>query len=304
MAYQENSSVASINQLLSQLKNFLISVGWVVNQETNTGLTPSLSIKKGTSYITLSYALIGSVGWLTLKTEASYLTVPSSEVYCNDLQGAYATVWFFADPLKNYCHVVTTKEDGTYNHFSFGQVDNIGFSTPQVTYATGSRFDFTTVPSILARGYGYVAHCSNSSLNIPDDVLSESFSPNGRLSITTVETTFDTDRLGPGGFPYTSFGETFAILDYVVDLVNVGVTGGMHLHTIPHIAVVNTFMHNIGVAPDVRLCSIADIQEGEEINNSGTIWKIFPARKRGVSSSLIPGAEMHSCNLGLAYKKT
>lgn len=303
MAFQENSAVADIGQIYALLKVFLLGIGWTLDGEVSSSSAPVLSMHKDSAFFTIS-------GGITVTAALAYGSGVFNHVDGNNWGGSFTTVWFFADPDKNYFHVVATKGVGDYYHFSFGQVDSVGM-TGNSYYATAQQWDMSSPINLTARPSNVPAFVSQAAFVIPNGVLNPSFAGSGDLATNVSKKTLDVHRFAGDStvFPYD--GEefpTFKILDYVADMQNTNTTGGVHLHSIPLIAVLNTYDHNLGIAPDVRLCSITNLSDAQEVINSGDTWKVFPVMKRGFRSSLYAGispvASLNSVNLGFAYKKT
>lgn len=304
MAYQENLAVANVGQLFSLLKSFLLGISWTLDSETISTSNPALVMHKGGMYFNLSI----SAGLLTSAVHKAFGSGVSSSVTGDNWSGSFTSVWFFADPAKNYCHVVASKGAGDYYHFSVGQVDNLGM-TGTTYYSTAQLWN--TVTNLNRTTQNFPAFVNQFACVVPSGILNTSFAPSGDLATNTVRPMISMFRLSADIFPYYGSGSVaglIKVLDYVVDLTNSNTTGGVHLHSIPVTPIFNTYDHNLGIFPDVRVCSISGVSDGQEVTNSGDTWKIFPFMKRGLRSSLeaavLPINEVNSVNLGFAYKKT
>jgi hypothetical protein len=304
MAYQENLSVANVGQLFSLLKSFLLGTSWVLDSETISTSGPALAMHKGGMFFNLSI----SAGLLTSTVSKAFGSGVTANVAGDSWSGAFTSVWFFSDPSKDYVHVVASKGAGDYYHFSVGKIDNLGM-TGSTYYSTAQLWN--TAANLNRTFQNFPAFVNQFACVVPSGILNTSFAPSGDLSTNTVRPMLSLYRVSHDSFPFFGSGGLsglIKVLDYVVDLTNSNTTGGVHLHSIPATPIFNTYDHNLGIFPDVRLCSITGISDGQEVINSGDTWKIFPMMKRGLRSSLesglLPINDVNSVNLGFAYKKT
>ena len=86
-------------------------------------------------------------------------------------------------------------------------------------------------------------------------------------------------------------------------------SGGVSLMPLPILIANDTsetstlrFM-NLGSAPNVRVCSLANLLDGEEITYAGDTWKVFPWLARKPISTLGQRTTVTSGFCGFAYKK-
>lgn len=236
--------------------------------------------------------------------------------FINDLAGSFANVWLYSDATGTYIHCVVQSAAERYTTFSFGFLDDQGFTVPDVAYCAGMWYEW------------WSNNASAGSLsNIQNEVSANGHTiglfNNGELMIFVPSGVLDT-TLGftDGPKQYLAFRETCsrltlasdalrdqsaAILDYFRTIDNQLVTGGTPIHSLPVLYSENSLEVILGVFPDIKLVSMDGINPGQEITFGNDNWQCFPLKQYGEEQASREGSNPllapNSVNYGWAIKK-
>lgn len=258
----------------------------------------------------------------------SPVTTQNSVSACvvNDLDNIL-NYWFFAsDSAPYYCHVVLETRSAHFQHFCFGNFDKKG-----ATY-TGGAFASAQYYVWWRYSAGHTGHRSiintGTSYNGPFLGVSSSFSGQGHdndqiyagtASLNTLVYESE-DLLLPynsnqdgsswSGPPELSLHYNDRVtLQEVVMIKRSIYSGEGALHTIPA-GVRRSDIDRyclLGEYPDIKLCNMEGVSDGQEITIGSDTWKFFPMRKTSdvleIPEPPSNTIENNSHWLGVAYKK-
>lgn len=228
-----------------------------------------------------------------------------------------------------------------YGHFSFGELDKHGMTYGGIAYASahpvrGFASDINGDEN-FARDYQAGAYASiyrhftgRIGFSYTDQLTYNNFvyvidptnPPFPALaSWPTVDTVHDEARLLDTYGYHASSTEIDRISPIYLDSLNTKFStmalihdsqpysGGVSFKPLP-ILIANTTSNsntlrfiNVGSAPNVRVCSLANLLEGEEITYAGDTWVVFPMLCRKNNNTLGQSFTVSSALGGFAYKK-
>lgn len=233
----------------------------------------------------------------------------------NDLLGPFAEVHFFGD--STYIWVVLRTDTDRYTHFGFGNLDKKGMTHPDVGFLCMNFWrwwDNDTSGSIpikrhvnytsgyfgnkpwMKDGYGnYLTFIQDGTLDpafgIADDVINRINLSNSPTMPTDVEQSYDSNN-------------NTRLTDHWRLTWNKPLTGGIPLITMPLLyqtgLTADSLLCYLGDFPGFRLCNIANVAIGEEIEYGSETWLAFPLVRRTGSSY---DGKASSYNFGVAFRK-
>lgn len=343
MSYS-NTSATDWADLLDEISTFVVADGWTEEYDVDAGNGKQIAFSKGACEMaigeqnsTLNPITVES-GWLdgrlfaTLSTginagNTQYWGHPGSpvttstdadRVTLNDLGDAsgFSNVWLFSGPGTgpDYCHCVIQTAGDRYSHLSFGELDPLGMSTPDVGFLTAIYYQF------------WPSGSANSPIN--SNHKFGHFAPNQALK--AIHVNIQASTLPASGYDsagvYTdsSLTRTFTIgdhdddhyaasqgnfLDFFLPISNQLTTGGTAMWPIPVFfkSTDSTTHVFLGILPGVRLVDIANHTPGSELTFGSETWVVFPFKRKGLQDNLNNGSdpqpEANTISYGLAYKK-
>lgn len=251
--------------------------------------------------------------------------------------------WIFSDTsLNNHIHVVFRFSNGAssdvYSHFSFGEIDKGGLTYGSVAYVTcsdrrGYALDLgggATSPDLNSGGSwntlnragnsfaGQVGKVDNGTAALDWMVHSTSAPlPNGTGGWPAWDTII---RAGANAWAFCSprVGSNYYLPNFNPDLALTlcsnawafqaqNFSGQISLTPIPFIAINGSAgtsrMRWLGVFPNVRLCSLSNVNAEDEFTFGGDTWKVFPLLRKTVTADLNVSRKVTSGLAGIAFKK-
>ena len=236
--------------------------------------------------------------------------------------GNYTNVWMFTDSntTPTYLHVVCQTAAARYSHFSFGLIDKLGMTHPDVAYCTGGFSAYfqaqagAGIPNPLGiddneygpnnpgesggtgqqrNRVGFECNTDDINVKIQTSTLDTTFGFTDTTRILTSEGDLVQDRLirNKGRLMFAEDNITNAldvsqrIEGFPVDIADVmnnkDKTGGRPLIAIPLIYQESNLFTHLGNFPDVRYCSMDGVEPGDEIVVGSDTWTFFPMMQKG-----------------------
>ena len=253
-------------------------------------------------------------------TNANIISAETSpqRVTLNDVAGPLSEVHLFADSTGGHINVAIKSSEFRWTHLSFGVLDKIGMTTPDVGYVCATDFywweNTTSLTSLhcsnLTTTVHTIGHFAGPSKNImlfiPDLVVDPSLDfTDDDFQTTEVRRIHEMDNNDTGAFASNDY-----ILQHFLLGDNVATSGGTALHSLPiiHNSTIGSLFHtHLGLLPKVRLVSMAGLSPGDEVTLSGDTWLVFPMKQTGVRDNNVsgtsPAKEPNSIEYGFAYLK-
>ena len=236
----------------------------------------------------------------------------ADRVIINDLgETPYANVWFFSGSAKKHIHVVVQSSAERFSHFSFGILDNLGQTTPDVAYAVSAYHEWWSsgvASNSPASASHKVGHFFENPFNlfVPASVLPAGYPTtplvyNSSVTQTMIRATTPSDH-------YQNAAGN--ILDFFLAVNNATTTGGSAMMPLPvffqEAAAVSHVL--LGVLPDVRLINMAQYTPAQIVKFGTEEWVVFPWKRKGLRENINGGSNpiqiANTIEYGFAYKKT
>ena len=305
MAYVEQSSVANVADVINRIATFAAANGWTVERNNLSGAQRTVTLcKAGVSdYIhlyntTLAYirmrVSVGYDGALAPNLQPNV----SPESFTTLEDGPYPKLFMFASGDQVWVSLAIAR-NAEYRHLTFGVLEKAGVYTGG-TYTGNTVWgqgDWGTIggSNVGPLGnFGSGVASGHARVDIPDDSRVNAFySIGGTPAITAVTSDLGVD-LG---------GEASAM---VLRADRNAFSGRSILHPIGlYVPRTGSFTYYspLGVAQDVRLCSLNKLEPEQEITIGSDVYKIFPlVAKRPLfySTANLPAA---SGDYGYAVRK-
>lgn len=317
MSY-ETASATGPNDLIDKLRIFALANGWTVDYNggrTNpggglqAGSNNAVAMNKDGLYVVL-YQDTSSNSTSNPTPRVACYTYPGAWVSgngsdaqanktttttANNLGGPYAAYHFFADPARNYLHVVVEVVPGRFSHFHVGTLEKAGGGTA-VAYNAGLTWNFSTAPL-------YTSDSTSAQHLIP-------FDDYGQGSLYSTAIRVDSDGIvprnqvleannatsGKGGW---RAGSGTALLEELQLNVRASeITGRAPLSPLIVMSSRTSGVYSVVGTPfDLRAVSLDNLAAGEVITLGSDQWKVFPIVRRNGSSGI-----ENSAVQGFAYR--
>lgn len=324
-------SIKSYNELISEIYTFAVSAGWIGLYKTTSTDDPQIGLKLNDIYYYMGRKMYGTgldylPKILTLLDGSKYSdfrmgfslgtgfskninrykpqpgmvgSIHDTGCWFNDLGPPYKKVWFFSsnNSKKNYIHVVVQTNEERFCHLIFGELTNCGENVPQSGYITAPRFVLDPaayqLPMSFQKQMSSWFTTENIQIYIKPGVVKSDFTTASIYQDSTVSLAFNQHKL-----------YRYRLLDVISQINNSETTGGVPLFTMPCILYDSegASKYNwLGEYPDIRLCTLSNLDPGQEISYGGETWIVFPIKKK-----TNPGDDVYPYSglFGLAYKKT
>ncbi len=239
-------------------------------------------------------------------------------VELNDVAGPMSEVHMFSDSSGGHINVVIKSSEFRWTHLSFGVLDDIGMTTPNVGYvcatdwewwedgASPSSLDCNRPASAQHKIGHFMGPGDNMLLFIPDLVVDPALDFTDD-DFQTSETRIIHDITAT---PSDALSGADYMIQHFLFLDNPTTSGGTSLHALPvmHNSTLGSLFHtHLGILPKVRLVSMAGHAAGDEITLSGDTWIVFPLKQIGnqenTATEAFPTKEPNSIEYGFAYLK-
>lgn len=341
MSYSLVSSVADHRDLLDEVSSFAVSDGWTLEYDNASSTNKQIALSKDACHLALGEIngenpidvsgsvddarIYGSLATSINTGNVQFWGHPGSPVTAstdgdririNDLLGPMANVWLFSGDGfgVDYIHVVAQTYGDRYHHFSFGVVDALGMTTPNVGYAWGMYYNWwpdgtnPANPTAAFHEYAFLGREPGCHINMPSGVLPAGYPSAGVYVGGTYLTLAMTVVTVDSGHYTSAPGKQ---LDFFLPLANQLTTGGTPLFSLPVLfrdAASATSHVWIGNFPGVKLVDIADHTPGSTLTYGSEEWVVFPWKRKGLRENLSTGSsplpnEANTIEYGLAYKK-
>jgi hypothetical protein len=239
----------------------------------------------------------------------------SDRVIINDVLGSMTNVWFFSGDTGDprYIHVIVQSAGDRYAHFSLGNLDKLGMTTPNCAYLAGMYYEwwpnsgYSNDPADGSHEIGVLADELYSQVYVPTSVLPAGYPTSyigrgiDRLVLVMTRVTSDASQWSAGA------GK---ILDFFFPTDNQLTTGGTALYGIPWFFTedtTGTSMVFLGNVPGMRIANIANHIPASTLYFGSDEWMIFPWKRKGLEENLVGGSnpllECNTVHYGFAYKK-
>jgi len=343
MSYS-NTSATDWADLLDVISTFVVADGWTEDYDVDGAVGKQIGFSKGACEValgeqnsTLNPVDVGSgfldgrlFGSLSTGLNASnqqYWGHPGSpvttatdsdRVKLNDLGDAsgFSNVWLFSGPGTgpDYCHVVIQTAGDRYSHLSFGELDPLGMTTPDVGYLWAIYYEFwpSDANNPISTDHYYGMFCNtgtalrNAHVNIQANTLPATGFPSAGVLTEEGLTSLMTMANEDSDHWASSAGK---FLDFFMATSNQLVTGGTALHPIPWFCQSTDNLSHcfLGNLPGVRLVDISNHTPGSELTFGSETWTVFPFKRKGIEDNLNIGSDpqddANTISYGLAYKK-
>lgn len=329
-----NTSATTFADLLIAIRNHLSTYGWTILADNTGAGTPSLEVTNGlgnsfilsTSTSNHTDAVSGAFTNrnLTLAYQKSDIGLAagySAAVGSNDFNPPFSNVWIISDNDATYCHVIVQVGTARYSHMSFGNLDNRGIHSAEVSYICGLYYEYwrnSTNPAdnnnsrlnqpsytIHQRGFTF-ENSSRYRLGIPDGLLDPALNfTDGALDGPAARTTcsyYYTD-------PIFSFNNATRLLDYFSNVTNDAYTGGVNIAPLPCVVydAAGANAAYIGDVPGVGMVNMFGLSPGQVLTFGSEEWIVFPQKQMGSFAATVAGSnpinEPNTVMYGYAYRK-
>lgn len=328
-----NTSATTFADLLIAIRNHLSTYGWTILADNTGAGTPSLEVTNGlgnsfilsTSTSNHTDAVTGAFTNrnLTLAYQKSDIGLAagySTTVLANDFTAPFSNVWIISDDAATYCHVIVQVSAARYSHATFGNIDNRGIHTAEVSLVAGMYYEYwraSTVPG-----------SSNSNLNSPSDGVHTrgiTFESTARYRLGLPDGLLDpalnfTDGAIDGAVarsltayyytdPIFSANNATRLLDYFSNMTNDAYTGGVNIAPLPIVVydAATTNAAYIGDVPGIGLVNMFGLSPGQVLTFGAEEWIVFPQKQMGsYAASQVGSNPINECNsvmYGIAYRK-
>lgn len=305
MAYSEQTSVATVADVIDRVASFAAANGWTVDSNVLAGAQRTVTLhKSGVSDYVHIYNTTGSIVRMRISVGYTPGALPSAqpnvsgECVTTLEDGPYPKIFMFASGDQVWTSLAIAR-NAEYRHFTFGVLDKVGVYNGG-TYVAGTDW---------GRGSSWVSFSQNSA---PFFSSSTTVS-GGRVRADAV----DDARVN---FMFNILGaanSANAQSDVGADLGGLSsalaeradrnaFSGRSVVHPIALYAGrvgPSVFYSPIGVVHDVRACSLEKLEAEQEITIGADVWKVFPVaakRPMGGPSGVQPAA---SGNYAFAVRK-
>lgn len=326
-----NTSATTFADLLIAVRNHLSANGWTILVD-DTGLgTPALQVTNSvgdnflltTSTTARTDAVSGAFTDHNLLISYDAANFGGASGYApavstNDMAAPFANVWIISDDAATFCHLICQVSVSRYSHASFGNLNNRGIHTSEVSYVVGNfwewwRNNVSPTESITslnnpsdpdhARGFAFEA--GRYRLGLPDGLLDPALSfTDGPIDGATARDLCI--------FYYTGVvnGNTQTrLLDYFGHINNQGHTGGVNIAPLPCCVFDSDFTNAayIGDLPSVGMVNIVGLSPGQVLTFGAEEWIVFPLKQAGTFNASKAGGNPanvpNSVMYGMAYRK-
>jgi len=342
MAFSQVTSVADWRALLTELKTFAVTTNsWTLEHDNLSGTNRQVAFSKGDCYIALGEPATNPTTGLGVDNEsdarifgalATSITVadqfwgqPGSPVTSqgdvdalrlNDVEGSLANVWFFSggggDP--DYVHMVIQSASDRYSHFSFGHLDKVGQTHPNVAYGSSLYYEWWPDGPVDSNDpsrdtthlYGHLGDSRNIHVNILASTLPVGFPAAGIYTgLNNIGKVMDVE-LDPSD--HTAASSTNNYMDLFLAVANQLTTGGSPLWPLPYMFKNGALQHcHLGNLPGVRLVNMANHTPASTLDQGSDEWLVFPFKRKSSREAASGGSNeqdlANTINYGLAYKK-
>jgi len=332
------TSATDWRDLLDKISTFVVADSWTEEYDNGSSTDKQIAFSKGNCHVAIGEQasqnpMTPEAGWsdarlysalgTSIDTGNEYFyghpgspvtgVTDGDRVILNDLAAALSNVWLFSGPGTgpDYCHVVMQTAGDRYSHFSFGELDPLGMSTPDVGYLCSMYYEFWPAgpANNPLESYGHTyGHffTANALANVLANTLPASGFPSAGVLVDTDFTPSftigdqDSDH-------YASLSGKF--LDFFLPVSNQLVTGGTALHPIPVFCQSSDNITHcfLGILPGVRLVDISNHTPGSSLTFGSEEWVVFPFKRKGIADNLNIGGDpqddANTLSYGLAYKK-
>jgi hypothetical protein len=314
-------------------------VDWSTFTVSNTDYTGGGGSPKTTRWIRLAVGETPAAATANAASTATSASFPNME-YTIDTWHIFSdpSIGDHINVVVQFSNGVDAK---VFGHFSFGELNKHGMTYGGLAYASahpcrgfaaGVSSDENFADDWNAGNYqsiyrhftgrlGY-SYTSRLTYNNFQYIVDPTNSPFPALPIwPAADTSYDESRLLDTYGPNSSSTEI-----HVTDFVDIGTyntkfsshalyhvsqpySGGVSFRPLP-ILIANTTSNsstlrfiNVGSAPNVRVCSMQNLLDGDEITYGGDTWVVFPMLCQKAMNTLGQDAVVSSGPFGFAYKK-
>lgn len=265
--------------------------------------------------------------------------VSQEHAISNDWYGAFSNVWLFSDPGGNYVHVVT-RTGNSFGYFSFGLIDNMGFSGDRPCYVTGMFYEFweknasptnnayapnrpqlggsnwNSTGAIQGTGHYYPFGLgTNGGSLVHWDYMSQLYMPANVIDNALFP--------GVGGTVVNRPISTMNVMDFSTStpsaprmlggifngrMTAMSTTIGRPMLDLPVIWGAGGAFHYgapfqmLGRYPDVRFVWLDGLNPGQVIDINGDPWIVFPFKQKGAPSAVAVEPGNNTWDYGLAFR--
>lgn len=326
-----NTSATTFADLLIEIRDHVSANGWSILADNTGAGTPALEVTNSlgnsflltTSTTARTDAVSGAFTDRNLDISYERANFGGSAGYAaavstNDMAAPFANVWIISDDAATFCHVISQVGVSRYTHASFGNLDNRGLHTAEVSYIAGNfwewwRADASPIANATslndpvnpdhARGFAFES--TRYRIGVPDGLLDPALSfTDGPIDNAQAR---DLCIFYYNGV--VNNNTATRLLDYFSFIKNQGHTGGVNITPFP-CCLYDTAIQNaayVGDLPSVGMVNIVGLSPGQVLTFGAEEWIVFPLKQAGPFDSSKSGGNPtnvpNSVMYGMAYRK-